>query len=466
VGALAITVARYSVQATPPRLDEGDAATVAHDVINPAGLDVNVWPRTAHLEPDGEISVGGLRLTSLAAAYGTPAYIIDEADVRSRCRSYLAAFEDAEVVYAGKAFLCRAMARWIAQEGLSLDVCSAGELAVARSVSFPPGRIILHGNAKTPGDLHAALGYGVGRIVIDAASEIVRLAAQAPARQRVLIRVTPGVDAHAHKAVATGVEDQKFGFSLSSGAAADAAHRVLAHPELELAGLHCHLGSQLTDVGAYEAAARRLIGLMAVLRDAHGILLGELNMGGGHAVPYVAGDQDFDLAGFAGRLRRVISAECAQLRLPVPHLVIEPGRAIINRAVVTLYRVVVVKHAGPGRTFVAVDGGMSDNPRPELYGARYSVRAVRPSDAGPELVTVVGRHCEAGDVLAADVLLPADVRPGDFIAVPGTGAYNHSMASNYNMVGRPPVVAVRDGAARLLVRRETNSDLLLRDTGL
>ncbi len=427
---------------------------------------MHVWPRTARLEPDGEISVGGLRLSSLAAAYGTPAYIIDETDVRSRCRSYAASFPGAEVAYAGKAFLCRAMARWIAQEGLSLDVCSAGELAVARSVSFPPGRIILHGNAKTPADLDAAFGYGVGRIVIDAASEIVRLAAQAPARQRVLIRVTPGVDAHAHQAVATGVEDQKFGFSLRSGAAAEAVDRVLAHPELQLVGLHCHLGSQLTDMAAYEVAARRLIGLMALLRDTRGIVLPELNMGGGHAVPYVAGDAEFDLAGFADRMRRVIRAECEHLRLPVPHLVIEPGRAIINRAVVTLYRVLVVKHASPDRTFVAVDGGMSDNPRPELYGARYSVRAVRESAARQQPVTVVGRHCEAGDVLAADVPLAADIRPGEFIVVPGTGAYNHSMASNYNMVGRPPVVAVRDGAARVLVRRETSSDLLLRDTGL
>jgi diaminopimelate decarboxylase len=435
-------------------------------VISRPGLDSGVWPRTARLEPDGEISVGGLRLSSLAAAYGTPAYIIDEADVRSRCRSYLAAFGDGEVAYAGKAFLCRAMARWIAEEGLSLDVCSAGELAVARSVNFPPGRIILHGNAKTPADLDAAFGYGVGRIVIDAASEIARLAAQAPVRQRVLIRVTPGVDAHAHQAVATGVEDQKFGFSLRSGAAADAADRVLAHPELELAGLHCHLGSQLTDLAAYEIAARRLIGLMSALQDRHGVVLRELNMGGGHAVPYRAGDAEFDLASFADRMRQVVRAECARLRLPAPHLVIEPGRAVINRAVVTLYRVLVVKHGSSGRTFVAVDGGMSDNPRPELYAARYSVREVRESAARPELVTVVGRHCEAGDVLAADVPLAADIRPGDFIVVPGTGAYNHSMASNYNMVGRPPVVAVRDGAARVVVRRETTSDLLLRDTGL
>ncbi len=237
------------------------------------------------------------------------------------------------------------MAQWIAQEGLSLDVCSAGELAVARSVHFPAERIILHGNAKTPEDLQAAFRYGVGRIVVDSASEIIRLATLSPPGQRVLIRVTPGVDAHAHRAVATGVEDQKFGFSLGSGAAADAVHRVLAHPELKLAGLHCHLGSQLTSLVAYEVAARKLIGLMAAVRDRSGIALAELNLGGGHAVPYVAGDADFDLAGFADRMRRVISDECARFRLPVPWLTLEPGRAIVNRAMVTLYRVLAVKHA-------------------------------------------------------------------------------------------------------------------------
>jgi diaminopimelate decarboxylase len=410
--------------------------------------------------------IGGLRLSSLAATHGTPAYILDEDDVRYRCRAYAAAFPDGEIAYAGKAFLCRAMALWIAQEGLSLDACSAGELTIAHAAGFPAERIILHGNAKTPDDLHTAFEYGVGRIVADNAAEIVRLAALAPHRQRVLIRVTPGVDAHAHRAVATGIEDQKFGFSLSSGAAADAVRRVLDHPELKLAGLHCHLGSQLTDLAAYETAARKLVGLMAAVRESEGVTLAELDLGGGHAVPYMAGDPEFDLTDFTRRIRRVVASECVRLRVPVPRLVIEPGRAIINRAMITLYHVLAVKHTAGGRTFVAVDGGMSDNPRPELYGARYSVRMVRASQAPEDLVTVVGRHCEAGDVLAADVPLPTDVRPGDILAVPGTGAYTHSMASNYNMVGRPPVIAVRDGAARVLVRRETTSDLLFRDIGI
>jgi diaminopimelate decarboxylase len=437
-------------------------------VISLSGLAAGLWPLGTRLESDGEISVGGVRLSALAAHYGTPAYIIDEADVRYRCRAYAAAFPGAEIAYAGKAFLCRAMAGWIAEEGLSLDVCSAGELAVARSVNFPADRIVLHGNAKSPADLRAAAGYGVGRIVIDSASEIIRLAAlsRPHQRQRVLIRVTPGVDAHAHRAVATGVEDQKFGFSLGSGAAADAVQRVLTHPELELVGLHCHLGSQITHVPAFEVAARRLIGLMADVQDRHGLALAELNLGGGHAVPYAPGDEDFDLADFADRISRVVRDECASLRVPVPRLTVEPGRAIVNRAMVTLYRVLSVKRVTDARTFVAVDGGMSDNPRPALYGARYSVRAVRLSQARMQRVNVVGRHCEAGDVVAVDVPLPADTRPGDLVVVPGTGAYNHSMASSYNMVGRPPVVAVRDGTARLLVRRETVSDLLRRDIGV
>jgi diaminopimelate decarboxylase len=447
----------------------GDTATAAPNPIcltGPAGLAADLWPHTAQLEADGDISVGGLRLSALAGRYGTPAYILDEADVRARCRAYADAFGGAEIAYAGKAFLCRAMAQWIAQEGLSLDVCSAGELAVARSVRFPADRIVLHGNAKTPDDLQAAVGYGVGRVVIDSASEIVRLAALSRWRQRVLIRVTPAVEAQAHPAVATGVEDQKFGFSLASGAAADAVRKVLAHPELELVGLHCHLGSQLIRPQAYELAAARLVRLMAEVRERHGVALAELNLGGGHAVPYVAGDESFDLAGFADRIRRVIQAECAAHRLPVPRLTVEPGRAIVSRAMVTLYHVLAVKHITGVRAFVAVDGGMSDNPRPALYGARYTVRALRPPGVGLEPVTVVGRYCEAGDVLAVDVPLPADTRPGDLLAVPGTGAYNYSMASSYNMVGRPPVVAVRDGAARLLVRRETDSDLLVRDVGM
>jgi diaminopimelate decarboxylase len=433
-------------------------------------LSPRIWPLTTRALPGGGIAVGGVRLTEIAAGYGTPAYVLDEDDVRYRCRTYRQAFGDAEIAYAGKAFLCRAMVRWVDEEGLSLDVCSEGELAVASSAGFPADRILLHGNAKTPGDLRAAMAYGAGRIVVDSAGEIARIAALAQplarARQRVLVRVTPGVDAHTHSEVATGVEDQKFGFSLSTGAAADAVRRILAQPELRLAGLHCHLGSQITRPEAFEVAARRLAGLMAAVYAEHGVTLPELNLGGGHGVPYTEDDPDLDLAGFAARISAAVRGACASLRLPVPRLTLEPGRAIISRAMVTLYRVISVKHLAGLRTFVAVDGGMSDNPRPALYEARYSVRAVsRPADPA-QLATVVGRHGEAGDVLAADVALPVGTRPGDLLAVACSGAYHHSMASNYNMVGRPPVVAVRDGDARLLVRRETAADMRQRDVGL
>jgi diaminopimelate decarboxylase len=429
-----------------------------------------LWPCSAGEDPDGHITISGVRLTDLAERYGTPAYILDEADVRSRCRAYIEALPGAEIAYAGKAFLCRGMASWVRDEGLSLDVCSAGELAVARSVDFPAERILLHGNAKTPADLRAATSYGVGRIVIDSVTEIARIAAHVPIghRQRVLLRVTPGVDAHAaHPSVTTGTADQKFGLSLSTGAAAEAIRRVIAQPELELTGLHCHLGSQIFEISPYERAARRLMALMAATHSEHGVALTELNLGGGHAVPVAEPDQEFDLPGFARRIRRVIAEECAEHNFPSPWLTFEPGRAIVARSMITLYRVLTVKRVPGVRTFVAVDGGMSDNPRPALYGARYdAVPAHRSAAAERQLATVVGRHCEAGDWIARDIPLPGDLRPGDLLAVPGTGAYNHSMASNYNMVGRPPVIAVRDGVPRILIRRETDADLRRRDVGL
>lgn len=432
-----------------------------------AALPPEIWPLTTQAGADGGLSVGGVPLAEIAARYGTPAYVLDEDDVRTRCRQYREAFGDAEVAYAGQAFLCRAMTRWVHEEGLSLAVCSEGELAVA---GFPAERILLHGNAKTPGDLRAALACGVGRIVVDSPGEIARIAALIPAlgpsRQRVLVQVTPGADPHVHPAVTAGAEDRRFGFPLASGAAADGVHRILAQPELELAGLHYHLGSQTTGQEAVEIAARRLADLMAVIRAEHGVILPELNLGGGHGVRYSEDDQDVDLAASAVRIRAAVRSACASMRLPVPRLTIEPGRPIVSRAAVTLYRVVSLKHLDAGRAVVAVDGGMSDNPRPALYGDRYLVRAVsRPVVTG-QLATVVGRHGEASDVLATDAVLPADTRPGDLLAMAGTGAYHYALASNYNLVGRPPVVAVRDGGARLLVRRETISDLRQRDVGL
>ncbi|MFC0041582.1 diaminopimelate decarboxylase [Actinomadura rayongensis] len=426
--------------------------------------DLAVWPRTARVTGGGEIVVGGVGLSALAARFGTPLHVLDETDVRERCRAFRAAFS--EVVYAGKAFLSRGMARWVRDEGLGLDVCSAGELAVARAASFPAERVVLHGNGKTPDDLRAAFAYGVGRIVVDGAGEISRLSVLATgAPQKVLLRVIPGIDPGTHPAISTGAEDQQFGVSIASGAAAEAVRRILGQRRLQLAGLHCHLGSQIADPARYERAVAVLVGFLARIRDEHGVVPPELDVGGGFAVAARPGDPVCAPSDVAGRITGALAAACAAHRLPVPRLAVEPGRAIVARAGVTVYRVLGVKRSAGGRVFATVDGGMSDNPRTALYGARYTALLTgRPSTA-ERPVTVVGRHCEAGDVVARDVPLPADLRPGDLLAVPCTGAYHHAMASNYNMTRRPPVVAVRDGAARVLIRRETEDDLLRRDVG-
>ncbi|MFF4950620.1 diaminopimelate decarboxylase [Streptomyces chattanoogensis] len=427
-----------------------------------------IWPGSTVPLADDDLAVGGVPLTDLADRFGTPAYVLDEDEVRRRCRAYLQAFPDTDVLYAAKAFLCRAMAHWVEEEGLGLDVCSAGELELAVTTGFPAERIVLHGNAKSPDDLRTALRLGVGRIVIDSTSEIARLAAAVPAgnRQKVLIRVVPGIAAGGHAKIRTGTDGQKFGLSLADGSALHAVTRVLGQPRLQLVGLHCHLGSQITTVKPYLSAVRRLVGLLTRIHEQHGITLPELDLGGGHGVAYRPGEPALDIVGLGTKIRAELAGSCAAAGLPVPRLAIEPGRAIAGPAGVVLYRVLTVKQTG-GHTFVAVDGGMSDNPRPALYGVRYAPRLVgRRSAAAPEAVTVVGRHCEAGDVLASDVPLPGDIRPGDLLAVPVAGAYHLSMASGYNLVGRPPVVAVTGGHARLLVRRESLADIQGRDVGL
>jgi diaminopimelate decarboxylase len=419
---------------------------------------MSIWPLTAQPAE----SVGGVRLAQIADRFGTPAYVLDEEHVRARCREYSKVMAPHEVAYASKAFWCRAMARWVAEEGLSLDVCSEGELVVASAAGFPPGRILLHGNGKTPQDLTAALDYGVGRIVVDSpgeAAQLAVLAALGGRRQKVLVRVIPGVDAHVHRAVTTGTEDQKFGLSIASGEAAGVARSILREPSLELAGVHCHIGSQITRLDDFETAARRLVAFMAGLGG-----LPELNLGGGHAVPYRPGEQGLDIAAFAERITGAVGQECAAHGIPAPRLTVEPGRAIVGPAGVTLYRVITVKHGV--RSLVVVDGGMSDNPRHALYGSRYHIARVgSPAADHTETMTVVGRHCEAGDVLVPDARLPGDIRPGDLLAVPVTGAYHHAMASNYNHFARPPVIAVFSGRARPLIRRETDEDMLRRDVG-
>ncbi|MEV7081663.1 diaminopimelate decarboxylase [Streptomyces sp. NPDC093516] len=432
----------------------------------PAGAPV--WPASTTEPVRGDLAVGGVPLAEIADRFGTPVYVLDEAEVRARCRTYRDAFPDADILYAAKAFLCRAMAHWTAEEGLGLDVCSAGELELAVTTGFPPERIVLHGNAKSPRDLDTALRLGVGRIVIDSPGEIVRLAAAVgpQGRQKVMVRVVPGINAGGHEKIRTGTDDQKFGLSLTDGHAAHAIARILGQPQLRLTGLHCHMGSQITSVRPYVVAVRRMVGLMSRLHAQHGLVLPELDLGGGHGIAYRPGDPALDVTDLARRVRTELAEACGRAGIPVPRLVIEPGRAIAGPAGVAVYRVLAVKHTG--RTvFVAVDGGMSDNPRPALYGVRYAPRLIgRRGTGGPARVTVVGRHCEAGYVLATDAELPGDLRPGDLLAVPAAGAYHLSMASGYNLVGRPPVVAVRDGLARLLVRRESLEDVRSRDVGL
>ncbi|EGX56674.1 diaminopimelate decarboxylase [Streptomyces zinciresistens K42] len=443
--------------------------TTVHEpgLTTPAGA-LCVWPASTAEPRPGELTVGGVPLAEVAERFGTPVYVLDEDEVRERCRTYRHAFPEADVLYAAKAFLCRAMIRWVDEEGLGLDVCSAGELELAVATGFPPERIVLHGNAKSPRDLGSALRLGVGRIVIDSPSEIARLAAAVgpDGHQKVMVRVVPGVSAGGHEKIRTGTEDQKFGLSIRDGHAQHAIARILDQPQLQLTGLHCHLGSQITTVKPYLSAVRRMVGLMARLHRQHGVVLPELDLGGGHGIAYRPGDAALDLTALARRVRAELREACAAAGLPVPRLLVEPGRAIAGPAGVALYRVLAVKRTG-GHTYVAVDGGMSDNPRPALYGVRYAPRLVgRPGSAAPAPVTVVGRHCEAGDVLASGAVLPDDIRPGDLLAVPAAGAYHLSMASDYNLVGRPPVVAVDDGRARLLVRRESLEDLRSRDVGL
>ncbi|WP_329185699.1 diaminopimelate decarboxylase [Actinacidiphila glaucinigra] len=433
-------------------------------------LDPRVWARTVSRDAEGVATVGGLDVRALAEEFGTPAYILDVADFRARCRAWREAFgADADVFYAGKAFLSRAVVRWLHEEGLNLDVCSGGELAVALSAGMPADRIALHGNNKTTAEIRQAVEAGVGRIVVDSFQEIVRVAdaaQKAGRRQRVQVRVTVGVEAHTHEFIATAHEDQKFGFSLGGGDAAEAVRRVLRLDSLELVGIHSHIGSQIFDTSGFEVAAHRVIGLLRQIRDEHGVELPEIDLGGGLGIAYTPDDDPREPQEIAKSLGEIVSRECRGAELAVPRLSVEPGRAIVGPTAFTLYEVGTIKPLEGLRTYVSVDGGMSDNIRTALYDAEYSVALVsRSSDAEPMLTRVVGKHCESGDIVVRDAFLPADLAPGDLLAVPATGAYCRSMASNYNHALRPPVVAVKDGAARVIVRRETEEDLLRLDVG-
>jgi diaminopimelate decarboxylase len=436
-----------------------------------SALAPQVWAAGVTRGDDGVVSVAGHDVRDLAAEYGTPLFVLDEDDFRARCAAFRTAFDGADVFYAAKAFLTTRVASWVADEGLGLDVASGGELAVALRAGFPPDRLVFHGNNKSRAELAAALDAGVGRVVLDSFEEIARIGFLAEAmgvRPKVLVRVTVGVEAHTHEYIATAHEDQKFGFSLAGGDAAEAVRRVVALDQLELVGLHSHIGSQIFDTAGFEVAAHRVVGLAAAVRDEHGLEVAELNLGGGLGIAYVDGDDPADVAGVAASLRGIVERESRAYGLRPPRLAVEPGRALVGPTTLTLYAVGTVKpvelDGGVRRAYVSVDGGMSDNVRTALYDAQYTVTlASRRPEGEAALSRVVGRHCESGDVVVKDAWLPADLTPGDLLAVAATGAYCRAMASNYNAVGRPPVVAVRPGSARVLLRRETLDDLLALD---
>ncbi|MGW0772714.1 diaminopimelate decarboxylase [Streptomyces sp. NPDC002835] len=462
-----------SRSAHPAGPRHADVVTEGHYTAPPADLNVldpKVWADTVSRDDDGVVTVGGIQVTRLAEEFGTPAYFLDEADFRARCRAWADAFgKDADVFYAGKAFLSRAVVRWLKEEGLNLDVCSGGELITALDAGMPAERIAFHGNNKSVAEIRRAVEAGVGRIVLDSFQEIVRvahIAQELGRRQKVQIRVTVGVEAHTHEFIATAHEDQKFGLALAGGQAAEAVRRALRLDGLELIGIHSHIGSQIFDMAGFEVSARRVVQLLAEIRDEHGVELPEIDLGGGLGIAYTSEDDPREPHEIAKSLTEIVTRECESASLRTPRISVEPGRAIVGPTAFTLYEVGTVKPLEGLRTYVSVDGGMSDNIRTALYDAEYSVALVsRTSDAAPMLSRVVGKHCESGDIVVKDAFLPADLAPGDLIAVPATGAYCRSMASNYNHALRPPVVAVANGEARVIVRRETEEDLLRLDVG-
>ncbi|MDR0848024.1 MAG: diaminopimelate decarboxylase [Propionibacteriaceae bacterium] len=432
-----------------------------------------MWPRGAVRDDQGVLCVGGCSVVELAQRFGTPLLVLDETDFRARAKAWVEAFSGWDVYYAGKAFLSKAVARWVDEEGLGLDVCSGNELATALAVGFPASRIGFHGNNKSLDELRQAVEAGVGRIVVDCDEEISRLSAIASdlgKHVRVLVRVTTGVDAHTHEYIATAGADQKFGFSLTNERALAALVACHETPGLALAGVHSHIGSQIFDTAGFSVAAQRTMDLLAAFRDATGVELEELDLGGGAGIAYTPADTPVAVEDFHAGLAAIVEENRTRLGLGALRLSIEPGRAIVGPAGVAVYTVGVVKpqvlEDGSTRVYVSVDGGMSDNIRPALYHADYTgVLANRHSDAVPMAVRVVGKHCESGDILVHDGYLPSDTRPGDVLALAACGAYTRSMASNYNMATKVPVVAVGEGTPRAIMRRETLDDLLRLDLG-
>ncbi|MEY3407582.1 MAG: hypothetical protein RL038_643 [Actinomycetota bacterium] len=435
-------------------------------------LEPRVWPDSAQLDEAGELIIAGVSARDLVREFGTPLFVVDEAHVRTRAHEFKTEFDDEHmpftVHYASKAFSAIEILKWVHAEGLGVDVATGGELAMAQAAGVPGKHIVMHGNNKSMHELQRAVQADVRYIVVDSFDEIDRLAQLARGASKpidVLLRLTLGVEAHTHEFIATAHEDQKFGLSIASGAAERAVIALTETPNVRLCGFHYHIGSQVFDTAGFSIAVSRALGFIAHLRNEHGFVTLELDIGGGLGVAYVPTDDPMPIADFAHELRNVIRAECADLGIPVPKLSLEPGRAVVGGSTVTLYEVGTIKpvelDGGQERVYVSVDGGMSDAIRTALYGAEYTVRLANraPMDVMVQS-RVVGKHCETGDLVVRDCQLPADIRPGDLLAVATTGAYHYSMASNYNLVPRPAVVAVKNGRARLIVRRESEADLL------
>jgi len=424
-----------------------------------------------------ELSIAGITAKTLAKEFGTPTFFIDEADFRERALAWDKALKDSfgshagTVYYASKAFICTELARWIKEIGIGIDVSTGGEMAVALAGSIDPSKIEVHGNNKSINEIEKAISVGVESIVIDSLYEIDRVAVAAQKAgkvQRVLLRITPGIQAHTHESIATAHEDVKFGFSIASGAAWAAITAVRTHPSLELRGVHAHIGSQIFGYNSFEILSERLISLLAQYRDEFKSELPELDLGGGFGIAYLPGDETVNPTEAMNALAAAVTKNCAAHNLQIPRVSIEPGRAIVGPTMFTLYEVGTVKDVtledGTHRRYISIDGGMSDNIRPSLYGAEYTtILANRTSTAAHVSSRLVGKHCETGDIVIREIELPDDIVPGDLLAVPATGAYGRSMASNYNHVPRPPVVAVKDGKARVIVRRESEADLLRLD---
>lgn len=465
-----------------------------------------MWAAGVARNDDGELAIDGVPVSELQRQYGTPLFVMSENDFRARARAFSDAFNDAfadicggvDVYYAGKSFLCTAVVRWVEEEGLRLDTASGGELAVAARAGIPGADVALHGNNKSDAEIHRALDMKLGRIVVDSLVELDRVAKIAAARDetaRVMLRLTPGVHAHTHEFIATAHEDQKFGLSMAGdstdqaglSAAEEAVAAASGYDSIDLLGLHCHIGSQIFEPDGFALAAEKLLDFLAAMQAKYSIVLPELDLGGGYGIAYTPVDTPRPPAEIAQAMAAVVRAKCAELGITAPRISIEPGRAIVGSTTFTLYEVGTLKTVrvdAPGaetagtdaeqpenvtypRRYVSVDGGMSDNARPVLYDADYSaILATRTSAAAPQLSRVVGKHCESGDIVVRDVYLPEDVAAGDLLAVPGTGAYCWALSSNYNYLARPGVVAVRDGSARLIVRGETEQDLLNRDMGV